>query len=209
MKKFITKIYRRLFPELIVRYLIKELQGCNVVLDLGCGWNSPIRGIPLSYSLGVEIFKNYILESQQKNIHSDYIIADINKIQFNENSFDVVLILDVIEHLTKEDGILLLEKSARWAKKKVIVFTPNGYVLQKKYDSNILQEHLSGWSVDDLSNLGFKVKGVNGWIKLRGHKAIPRYKPMIFWVLISDLTQIITYHLPKIAFQLFAVKTLN
>ena len=49
-----------------------------------------------------------------------------------------------------------MEKVAR---KKVIVFTPNGFVPQRPYDGNPFQEHLSGWSVDEIHEL----TGIDPW----------------------------------------------
>lgn len=97
----------------------------------------------------------------------------------------------------------------KWAKKKVIITTPNGYLWQNGYDNNPLQQHKCGWSVDELKELGFKVYGMNGWKKLRGYKGGIKYKPLLFWTIISDLTQKLTYHFPNLAFQLFAVKEIE
>ena len=91
-----------------------------------------------------------------------------------------------------------------WARKKIIITTPNGYLWQNGYDNNPLQEHKSGWSVEELEGLGFKVFGINGWKKLSGHKGLAKYKPI--WSIILNLTQKITYRHPKFAFQLLAIK---
>ena len=77
----------------------------------------------------------------------------------------------------------------KWAEKKVIITTPNEYLWQDGYDNNSMQEHKSGWSVEELENLGFKVFGMNGWKKLKGYKGLIKYKPTFLWQRISDLTQ--------------------
>jgi len=97
----------------------------------------------------------------------------------------------------------------RRARKKVVVTTPNGYLEQDTYDENPLQEHRSGWSVQDLRKLGFNVFGISGWKGLRGYKGSVKYKPAFLWARISDLTQKITYHYPKLAFRLLAVKRVD
>jgi hypothetical protein len=86
---------------------------------------------------------------------------------------------------------------------------PNGYVWQDDVDNNKLQEHQSEWYAKELKDLGFKVYGMNGWKKLRGYKGLFKYKPDILWIVISDLTQKITYYLPQYAFQMFAVKQID
>jgi len=206
----VRKIYRFFFPWW-TNYVKKELVGCETVLDLGCGkgLKSPLQGMALTYAVGVEIFEPYLEECRQKKIHSDYIRADIRGIEFKDSSFDAVLMLEVLEHLTREEGRLLLDKCSRWAKKKVIISTPNGYLWQDKYDNNPFQEHISGWSVEELRSLGFSVIGFQGWKKLRGYGTIPRYRPALLWEIISDMTQKVTYHYPRLAFRLLAVKILD
>jgi len=212
MIKKITKIIKPLYREIFLgegEYLKKELSDCNSVLDLGCGSNSPIQNCNIPFSVGVDVFETYLKEGQEKGIHNQYIKGDIRKIDLKPKSFDAVIALDVLEHLSKEEGYELLKKMERWARKKVIIFTPNGYVYQDGYDNNPFQEHKSGWGVKELEELGFKVFGINGWKKLRGYKASIKYKPSFLWERISDLTQKITYYYPKLAFQLFAVKEIE
>ena len=206
--KILLPLYRKLFPDW-VEHLKKELSGCNTVLDLGCGYNSLIQYCNVPFSVGVELFEPYLEESKKKAIHTGYIKADIREIEFKPKSFDAAIAIEVLEHLTKQEGYELLRKMTRWAKKKVIIQTPNSYLWQDGYDSNPLQEHKSGWNSVELKNLDFKVSGMNGWKRLRGYKASMKYSPPFLWARISDLTQKITYHYPKLAFQLFAVKQIE
>jgi len=189
--------------------LKKELSGFASVLDLGCGFNSLLQYCNKLFSVGVESFEPYLEKSKEKKIHNEYIKADIRKIDFGKKSFDAIIALEVIEHLTKEEGYELIRKMEKWARKKIIISTPNGYIWQNGYDNNPLQEHKSGWSVEELEKLGFRVKGISGWKKLRGYKGSIRYEPNFFWKIISDLTRLIVYYCPKLAFQLFCVKEID
>ncbi len=154
----------------------------------------------------------YLKESKKKKIHNKYIQTDIRSIDFEPNSFDAVIALDFIEHLTKEEGYKLIKNMEKWARKKIIIFTPNGYVHQNVYDVNLFQAHKSGWHVDEFQGLGFRIFGMNGWKKLRGRsigRSGVRYKPAFLWELISELTQKVTYRHPNLAFQLFAIKEIK
>jgi len=204
-KKNIKPFYEKVFPSSL-KYLKKELSDCSSVLDLGCGYNSPIQYCNISFSVGVEMFDSYLAESKKKKIHNEYIKNNILDVDFPPKSFDAVLCLEVLEHLTKEEGIKLINKMEKWAKKKIIITTPNGYLYQDGYDNNPLQEHKSGWNVDDFKKLGFNVFGINGWKKLRGYKGEIKFKPKIFWIIISDITQKVVYYYSSKAFQLFAIK---
>ena len=208
--RFFRPFYKKFFKNSNwIEYLKREVSSCDAVLDLGCGYNSLLQYCEISFSVGVELFEPYLVESKKKGIHNEYIKADIRKVEFKSRSFDVVTAIDVLEHLTKEEGYELIRKMEKWGSKKIIIFTPNGLVWQEGYDNNSLQEHKSGWSVEELEKLGFKVFGINGWKKLRGYKASIKYKPTRLWSIILDLTQKITYYFPKFAFQLFAVKQID
>ena len=195
----------RLFPSLNIT-LRRAVSGCSSILDLGCGYLSQVHRFNVPFSVGIELFDPYLQESARKGIHSQYIKADIRRIEFKPKSFDAVMAIEVLEHLTKEEGVELLNKMSEWARKKVIITTPNGYLWQDDYDDNPLQEHKSGWDTDDLRKFGFKVYGLNGWRSLRGYKASVKYHPVYFWTRVSDVTQMITYRCPKLAFQLLAIK---
>jgi len=201
-------IYKKLFTS-FVECMERELSDCDTVLDLGCGRNSPIQYYNVPFSVGVELSEPYLEESKKKGIHNQYMKADIRKVEFKLKSFDAVLCLEVLEHLTKEEGYELIKKMERWARKKIIITTPNEYLRRDGYDNNPLQEHKSGWSVEELEMFGFKVFGMDGCKKLREYKGSVKYKSTLFWEIISVLTQKITYRHPKLAFQLYAVKEIE
>ena len=78
------------------------------------------------------------------------------------NKVDCVVSIQSIEHLTKNDGELLLSNIEKWARKLVIFETPNGFVEQGAIGRNIHQIHLSGWSIDNFKSRGYKIIGTVG-----------------------------------------------
>ena len=208
IKKTIKPAYKELFPDLIY-YIKKELKECKSILDLGCGYNSVLQYVNTPIKVGVELFVPYLEQSEKKGIHHQYINKDIREVDFGPKSFDAVIMIDVLEHLTKEDGLKLIKKIEKWVKKKILILTPNGFVNQDAYDNNFLQEHKSGWNVEGFKDMGFNVYGINGLKILRGYGALMKYKPVFFWTVVSDVTQKIVYHFPKFAFHLFAVKKIK
>jgi len=203
----VQPLYNKLFPGW-VQTLRKELAGCDTVLDLGCGYNSPLRQCNVSHSVGIDLFSPYLEESKGKLIHDRYVRADIRGVQFNPGSFDAVIALEVLEHLTKKEGYELLEKMESWATKKLIISTPNGYLWQDGFDNNPLQAHKTGWNSAELKTLGFRIYGMTGWKKLAGPKGIIKYGPSLLWETIFHMTHKITYRHPTLAFQLLAIKNL-
>jgi len=208
LKTFCKKIYRKIFPTWI-SLLKRETEGMESVLDIGCGHDSPIQHVSIKKTTGVDFFDDYIKSSEEKKIHSEYIKADITAVDFEPKSYEVVLCSEVIEHLKKDVGLKLLEKMEKWAAKKVIITTPNGFLPQPQYDENKFQEHQSGWSVEDFRKRGYRVYGINGLKWLKGQQGVIKFWPKRFWQMMSDLTQKIVYWFPSLAFQLLAVKDIK
>ncbi len=189
--------------------LSRELSGMKSVLDVGCGARSPLAKVPKTFrSVGVDIFEESIQKSKRAHIHDEYVRSDVAQIgeKFRSKSFDAVVALDLIEHLTKDEGEKLILSMERVARKKVIIMTPNGFYMQEPYEANPYQVHKSGWETDDFTKRGFKVWGIRGLKVLRGEYATIRWKPWIIWGTISALSQYPLLWFPRLSHQLFAVK---
>ncbi|MFQ3609326.1 MAG: class I SAM-dependent methyltransferase [Chloroherpetonaceae bacterium] len=198
--------------EYFIRLEQEVLSAGESLLDVGCGSNSPIRFFSkkLKYAVGVDGFLPSIEKSRANQIHHDYKQANLMEIDsvFEPKSFDTVLASDVIEHFEKADGLKLLEKMEKVARKKVIVFTPNGFQPQGEFENNPYQLHRSGWTVEEMQSLGFKVVGMMGLKPLRGEFGEVRWKPKLFWHRVSVLTQPLVRNAPSLAYQLLCIKTL-
>jgi SAM-dependent methyltransferase len=182
---------------------------CGTLLDVGCGSSSPAKTFSseLSFSLGVDISEHAVRESRSRGIHSSYAIIDITRLDrhFPTRSFDCVLASDVIEHVDKETGGKLILSLERIARRRVVIFTPNGFLPQRPYGGNPFQEHLSGWTVDEMRSRGYRVAGINGWRPLRGERARAR-RPAWLMGRLSHLTQPLVFARPRLAFQILCVK---
>jgi SAM-dependent methyltransferase len=196
----------------VTRLLQKELSGSDTVLDLGCGPSSLLQYVKgPTKTVGVEYWKPSIEESMKNRIHSEYINADITTVKYPDLSFDSVILIDVIEHFTRDDALALIRTIQHWARKNVIILVPNGFVPQDEEDEqgNKKQHHLSGWSVRDLNELGFRVRGIGGIRCLRSEKAqiIPtRTRPGHYLLAgISKISEPVTEILPEYSYHLFAV----
>ena len=228
MEKMINKLRKSRLPGKIIHtldYCLQwELKDCESVLDLGCGPSSPLQYCKnIKYSIGVEAFQPYLEESKRKNIHTEYLKQRIEEVDFSRDSFDAVIMIEVLEHLTKETGLEILEKAEKWAKNKIIISTPNGYFPMGAVDSNAFQRHLSGWNIDALEKLGFKCYGVSGLKSLYLKENIVhslnnekdnifsniRFRPKKIFYVINGLLQVFSYYFPKKAFGLFAIKNKN
>ncbi len=167
--------------------LRKALSGCKSVLDVGCGASPTMRQIGVSHPVGVEGYKPSIDQARKLNTHDEIIEADVRELgrHFQPGEFDACIALDVIEHLAKPDGIKLMQDMERVASKKVIFFTPCGFLPQRHASNDDLQEHLSGWEPAEMRKYGYDVTGLLGPKKLRGEYHAIKGRPRIFWAIIS------------------------
>ena len=76
------------------------------------------------------------------------------------NHFDIITALDVIEHLTREEGERLLEHLEKVADKLIILQTPDGFLPQGPLQDPKFDEwdtHRSGWKAEDFLSRGYCV----------------------------------------------------
>lgn len=189
--------------------LQRHLADCQSVLDLGCAGGSPIRYISLERAVGLELDEEYIAEAKKNGTHDEYIKGDVTKIRslFKKNEFDACVALDLIEHVTKKEGIQLIADMAYVSRKKIIIFTPNGYMTQHNHE-HPLQNHQSGWTADEMKKLGFEVYGMLGPKSLRTDQHIFKGNKYITGM-ISEVAQFTYIHgQPEKAAAIFCVKQL-
>lgn len=126
----------------------------DTVLDLGCGIMLHTRAdkdgprLKCKSILGMDAWRPYL-----ENIKRDFpvIHGDLTRLDsFLDESFDVVLLLDVLEHLTENEALKVLDEAKRIAHRKVIGLTPKAFDSNHQQPGgawglgdNPLQEHLS------------------------------------------------------------------
>lgn len=211
LKKILSTVFSYLFYPASSEYELKkaiDIVKIKTLLDVGCGPNSPMRIFSRKiYMIGIDAHRPSVIKSKQLYIHDEYLIMPFLGLKSIKNSsFDCVVALEVIEHLEKDAGLILLDNIERIAKKKIILSTPNGFLPQTAYSNNPLQVHKSGWTPEELRQRGYKIIGLNGLKYLRGERASIKFKPKLLWYFISILSQIFVRNYPAYGFQLFCVK---
>jgi len=131
------------------------------ILDVGAGQGLPMQLIKMRMKpkkvVAIDLFEPYIDEVLKKGIYDEYIKKDIRNISFKKDSFDVVIALQVLEHLKKDEALKLLDKLERIAKKQVIVATPIGEMYHPAVDNNPLQLHRSSFVPEEFIKRGYRV----------------------------------------------------
>ena len=216
MKQALRRIDRAIFGVPFGRYYLaleRACAGCETLLDVGCGADSPVRLFSgrLARTVGVDLDEPSLEAARAEGIYTETVRGSALEIgsRFAPKSFDAVVALDVIEHLPKEDGPRLLEQMEAIARRAVVVFTPNGFLPQGAIGGNELQRHVSGWSAAEMRARGFDVLGMSGWKPLRGEEALPAWRPRFVWERIARWTEPFVLAKPESAFQLLCVKRLD
>lgn len=182
------------FRTLFLSIIDNNLEDCNTVLELGAGTNTYLRKLKKRMIItAFNIHKPSLHEASKNNIYDHYIHGDVLRLMsfFRPNSYDAVVAFDLIEHLQKEKGYELIENMIQIAREKVIIYTPNGFLAQPPTKDNPFQEHLSGWTYEEMRNLDFKVFGINGHKRLSSKYAIPKIKPAVVGNFIRNINWII------------------
>jgi SAM-dependent methyltransferase len=173
------------------------------VLDLGCGtghaWRLFINRNRSNdhFSVGAEIALPSLQYCLKNSLYKAVVCCDVRKLPFREKSFDVVILLQLVEHLTKEEGLKLIDEAEKTARKQVIIGTPVGFLE--------LDFHSSGWQPDELKQLGYKVSGHGLRLPVPGRK--------LQWIMIQISRFFclfpFTYRFPGLAYQMVAIKNLE
>lgn len=132
------------------------------ILDVACGLSLKSKFIPAEIRVGVDIYDKYFDHIESK---VPYVVVkhDVRKLDevFVPKSFDLVVALDIIEHLEKQESLDMIKQCEKIAKKGVILETPKGYVPQNLdilgHGGHEYQTHRSGWEPAELEKLGYKV----------------------------------------------------
>ena len=183
----------------------------STLLDLGAGTNP-------HDNLRKRLNINQFLVDANVGKNTNFIQADIMDFtelsiklsKISKDGFDAVVLLHVIEHFDKLNSLLLLKHIELYAKKIVIIETPNGFVKQSGTIENPYQEHKCGYRAEELRKLGYKVTGSTGIKILRNNYDKGSYKLDIFWIRALDrLLFRFLHYFPRVSFNLFAYKIIQ
>lgn len=202
---------RRCFPDLLTRLLRHELEGMESVLDVGCGEESRlqfVRGV--GRKVGVDAFAPAVEKARARGIHDECLILPLDELSLPDDSFDAVMAIDVIEHFEKEESVRFIDRLERIARRRVVLFTPNGFLPQPPLGGNPWQEHRCGWDAAELRARGYHVQGVLGWKRLRGEGHEPAIRPRYLGEKLANATaRLWTRRHPELDAALFAAKNVG
>ena len=153
----------------VLHDLLKKVlrPGCRI-LEAGIGYGdigSLVREIGKRKGLGfndidlvgVEIWEPYLQEKCLTKVYSQIILGDIREIfpQISDKYFDLVLLIDILEHFERNEGMEVLRQAERIGK-MVVVCVPIIDYPQGPVHGNPHEVHKAQWKVSELEKLGYE-----------------------------------------------------
>lgn len=139
----------------------------DTVLDLGCGIQQANDDIKAKSVLGVDLWDVYL-----NHIKNNIPTCRINMSEtdrFMDKSYDVVLCLDVVEHLEFDLATHIIDECKRIARRTAIIYTPmvfkdNMEAVENSWNLgfNEHQKHLCVLEKSDFHVKGYHVDKPNG-----------------------------------------------
>lgn len=126
------------------------------VLDIGPGYGKYgvlVNEYTKAEVDAVEVFEPYIKDFNLKGKYNKVFLG--NGLDFDITGYDLVLLIDVIEHWEKEEAKAFLRKAVGVGA-KVLISTPRGFFPQDAVNGNEWERHLSGWNSPDLEGFNFE-----------------------------------------------------
>ena len=139
----------------IHQVVVEHIQQTRIALDIGCGIRPQTYIVP-EVLICVEPYSEYIEILKKTLAETSTLILPLNALEalniLPNHSVDSIFMIDVIEHMSKEDGLLVLEQCNRVAREQIIIYTPLGFMPQEVHgkldawglDGGSWQEHKSG-----------------------------------------------------------------
>lgn len=115
-------------------------------------WHLQLDGIE-----GFEGYRNPIHDYVYNNMYYGNIFSVLSTLS---QKYDTLLLIDVLEHFDKEEGLRLIEQLLEITNKSLIVSTPIMPAPQGEYLGNILETHKSRWNIVDFVDFDFQFSQV-------------------------------------------------
>ena len=137
------------------RALAKLLSQVSVhsVLDAGCGEGLVLGRLQSPRVVGIDLDRQRIILAKSSQPDSALAVANVQRLPFARASFDLVIMLEVFEHVGNPETALM--EVARVSRKYLLASVPNepwwriGNIIRFKYlrDLGNTPEHINHWSV--------------------------------------------------------------
>ncbi|MBE7188919.1 bifunctional 2-polyprenyl-6-hydroxyphenol methylase/3-demethylubiquinol 3-O-methyltransferase UbiG [Jatrophihabitans endophyticus] len=118
------------------------------VLDVGPGvgtYATLLAGLPVERMLAIEAWEPYLETYHLADLYDDVVVGDVRTTALPP--CDVVILGDVVEHMTRDEGLELWRRSAEAAARAVYLSIPIVHYPQDEIEGNPYEVHVEeDWS---------------------------------------------------------------
>jgi 2-polyprenyl-3-methyl-5-hydroxy-6-metoxy-1,4-benzoquinol methylase len=141
----------------ILEWFLKNEQNINTVVDIGAGSGTYIGLIKESNQccnnanwIGIEAWQPYIQKFNLEDRYNKILNQDVRTIDWTQLGPDVVIAGDVLEHMSKQDAIVLVDQILK-VSKTLIISIPIRHMPQDAINGNPFEIHVKDdWSHDEV-----------------------------------------------------------
>lgn len=156
-----------------VKELIRRASQYASVLDVGCGKGNTIARVRAARRVGLDAAAPCVAwcRSHHRDQDVHFVQYDVRRIceLFDNDAFECVYGMDIVEHLDKNGGLQLVHDCEVLASKCTMFFVPVGNHPQTDDPCGMgnehFQQHRSTWYPEDMERLGYDVYYYPDWHK--------------------------------------------
>lgn len=171
------------------KWFVEHCHSIGRVLDVGAGSGTYAKLIKQQKNIcndaewvAVEAWTAYVKKFELAKIYNQVINEDIRQINWDQlGMFDVAVAGDILEHMTKDDAVIVVNNILHHAK-TLIISLPVCFYPQDEVEGNPYEVHVkSDWSHQEvLDTWGSKVK--NFYIGSRDRKNNDPLEIGVYWL---------------------------
>lgn len=153
--------------QIVFKHIHQTQKKKFLILDIGSGLGK--NGLFLKHFswcsnieirlVGIDVWKPHLKVAATANIYDALIVADLRFLPFKSQSFDVMIMSEVLEHLPKSEGFKLLTFMEQLSNEGsiIVLTTPQGHQPQEELRGNPHEKHRSIWQRGELREFGYIV----------------------------------------------------
>ena len=126
--------------------------GPVTVLDIGPGvgtYAKLLAGLPIAEMIGLEVWEPYVTTYRLADHYDRLVIGDVRTTPLP--SADVVILGDVVEHMTRAEGLAVWARAAVAASRAVYLSIPVVHYPQDQIEGNPYEVHVEeDWTHDEV-----------------------------------------------------------
>lgn len=124
----------------VKQYLVENFDPSSTILDIGCGHGFYIKLLKDHFQKfdAVEVWQPYIEEYKLTEMYDN--VFNVNILDFEFDHYDIIIMGDILEHLSREDAKNLLNRLKEKCKELIVVvpyYLPQDEVFGNKYEIHL------------------------------------------------------------------------